>query len=149
MSTIYLSNGEDYILSITTHYFNEGWDVYGNDHVYEASRGFKARDVKTVQDVFIGDIFAHIVCELDGALAIFTMAKTVFMEKWSERVWAKFREDNYVVCPLCGEKKAEFKCGATYLERLEQYYCYNCNEAYITNAQGKFMKVGTLGDPIF
>lgn len=153
MSTIYDFNEDDYINAISNHYFDDGWDIAGfvedgETEVYEASRGFKARDVQTVQDVFIGEVFAHIVCELDGALAIFTMTRSHFKTKWSKRVWAKFRDDNKVTCPLCGKKKAEFCNGATYMERLEQYYCENCHEAYVTNAYGKFMRKGTLSEPI-
>lgn len=158
MSTIYDFDEKNAFESIRTHYSNDGFDFSGTEtadsYIEEIDGEFNDNCIEIVKDVFVGDNNTFIVVQFDDKWGthifyILEMSTSQFKSEWSEKVWAKFREDNYVVCPLCGEKKAEFKSGATYSERLEQFYCYNCNEAYILNGYGKFMRKGTLSEPIY
>ena len=152
MSTIYEFNHKDnYIQAIKTHYSNNGWNIIGLDEnaeisVHEASRGFHSKDIEDVIDVFIGDVFAHIVAEVEYELIIFTMAKNVFMTKWSEKVWAKFRRDSYTtICPKCGEKMALSVTGSNQGDRrVEQFHCDGCHYTWIGHPNGEFIREGVL-----
>lgn len=161
MSTIYDFDENNAFESIETHYFNDGYDVEslmedGNVSIICADGEFSDDFINNVEDVFVGlkSNRTFIVVKVEDfdanevQLLVFEMTTEEFKANWSESIWKKFREDRYVVCPLCGERKAEFCSGATYMERLEQYYCNNCHEAYVTNGYGKFMRKGTLSEPI-
>ena len=153
----------DAIASIEVHYFNDGWEIkglafgdetdeIGDTTVVRASREFKSKDIENAIDVFISDISAYIVCEVvdrydDTYLVVFQMFRRVFMEKWSERVWAKFRADmNDTICPECGKRMAHSVAGRTLSDigRIEQFFCEECGYVWVGYPSGKFIRDGVL-----
>ena len=144
MSTFYLDVDSETLEDL----FEDHYGVNFDESVEYTDAEYCEELIPLTVDVVLTDTTAFFVVKAKEMYTLYWMGRTEFITNWSESVWAKFRADRKVVCPLCGEKQAEFVSGATYMERLEQYYCENCNEAYITNAYGKLMRKGVLSDPI-
>ena len=157
MSTIYDFDENNAFESIETHYFNDGWDVAdlvdgGNVHIYFPTFD-RVSDVSVedVEDVFIGEEYAFVVEKIECAddsidLQVFKMTRKTFMEKLSEKVWAKFREDTYIaVCPECGQKKAYFVSGQCAMGReINQFHCSGCHYTWVGHPNGEFIREGVL-----
>lgn len=145
MSTYYDFNESNWMDELKMHYsHNEGVDL--DKMTVCTSDDFCEDDIKFVADVFVGDVKnTYIVTfEDDDHMTIFEMTTTEFKSEWSEKVWAKLREDNYVVCPVCGEKKAEFVAGKHCLgSYFKQFYCNAHHDAYIMDG-ARFVREGVL-----
>lgn len=141
MSTHYDFNESNWMDEIKMHYAHNT-DIEFDTVCY--CDEFTEDDVEFAQDVFIGDVKTTYITTLEeDVLTVFDMPTTTFKSKWSEKVWAKFRDESYVICPICGEKKAEFVAGKfIFGDYVKQYYCNAHHDAYITN--GEFVKTGVL-----
>lgn len=171
MSTIYDFDEMNWFDEIDSHYHNQeevidllnegGCTVIeevnvtnDNGEIISAVTGeFRDELVPMVEDVFKGDNISLIVVKTTEddtiTFTIFKMSSKEFLDNWSEKVWAKFRQDNYTTtCMHCGERMAYVASSRLLSDigRINQYHCENCHYTWIGYPNGEFIRAGVLHD---
>ena len=147
METFYneIGNMKKLVSVLEKHYQSVGYD---NVTISKSDKSYTDDLVASTIDVFVEVEHVAIIVQNTekNNLTAYTMGRDEFVDLFSEKIWAKFRDDyNDTVCPHCQTESAHSVAGLNLSDRrVEQFFCEKCGYAWIGHPSGKFIREGTL-----